>query len=199
MAQFEDFVMRMVPDLQRDFGCSEDDAYAILGNMGHESNGLRQLQEVAPIGGGRGGLGGFQWTGPRRVQFEAYCKEHKLGIGSYEATYGFLYWELTHTEKAMPRVMAAKGLYNKTMAFELAFERANKKYKFYDRRYAWAQKAKAYYEAHAAQPVIPVLPEPEAPQPDPIEVVLAQGPNPLYLFLGALALVAIGAVVLIFI
>lgn len=51
--------------LMRDFPLGLEDAAAILGNLGHESGGLVQLQELKPVvAGSRGGYGWAQWTGP---------------------------------------------------------------------------------------------------------------------------------------
>ena len=56
------------PRLMRDLGLTDLQAAGLLGNLGHESGGFRQLQEVAPaVAGSRGGWGLAQWTGPRRV------------------------------------------------------------------------------------------------------------------------------------
>jgi hypothetical protein len=153
MTKFTDFSIRLTNDLMKDFpGLTPLDGFAVAGNMGHESNGLTQLQEVAPRGG-RGGLGGFQWTGPRRVSFEKFCQDRKLGVGSYEATYGYLRLELASSEqRAISALKKAVGLYAKTVAFEEAFERAG--VKAWPERYKWAQKAqKAYEEAHGEAPV----------------------------------------------
>lgn len=146
--------------LMADFELSVEDAAAIAGNLGHESAGFRFLQELKPmIPGSAGGYGWAQWTGPRRRQFEAYCKRNKLDPASDKANYGWLFVELTTTEKkAIPAVKYARGLEAKVKAFELAFERAGIKH--YDKRLAWAGIA---LDAFAkAQPPIPI----PSPPPD---------------------------------
>lgn len=53
------------------------------------------MQEISPVvAGSRGGYGFAQWTGPRRVEFEAYAASNGLNINSYEANYGYLLNEI---------------------------------------------------------------------------------------------------------
>jgi len=78
--------------LAKDLGLTIEQASGITGNLQAES-GIRAIQERNPISG-RGGFGWAQWTGPRRVAFEKYAKEHGLDPTSDEANYGFLLSEL---------------------------------------------------------------------------------------------------------
>ncbi len=122
-----------------DFDASDLDAAAVFGNAGYESLGLTKLQEIKPVvKGSRGGFGWFQWTGPRRVAFEAYCARNDLDPASDEANYKFLFVELIGSEKgALAKLKSAKTLEGKVKAFEVAFERAG--VKSYDKRNAWAR------------------------------------------------------------
>lgn len=173
MSKFTDKAPKIMKDLMREFLCSKEDAAAVVGNLGHESMGFTKLQEMKPIvPGSRGGYGWAQWTGPRRKAFEAWCKKQGLEQWSDEANYGFLVHELRTTEKAMPAVMAAKGLLAKVKAFELGFERAHPNYKHYESRLTYAEKALDAFDAAfpsplpappAPKPTIPVLPPPSAP------------------------------------
>ncbi|MGO4287980.1 phage tail tip lysozyme, partial [Bosea sp. TAB14] len=79
--------------LMADFGFTREQAAGIVGNLGHESGGLNELQERNPTSG-RGGYGWAQWTGPRRRAFEAWAAEKGLDPASDEANYGFLRHEL---------------------------------------------------------------------------------------------------------
>jgi len=89
------------PRLMRDLGLTDLQAAGLLGNLGHESGGFRQLQEVAPVvAGSRGGWGLAQWTGPRRVAMEAWCRAHALDPAAPEAQYRYLCTELRTTEAA---------------------------------------------------------------------------------------------------
>lgn len=157
-----------VPALMRrfmaDFDCTAEDAAAVFGNAGHESGGFRLLQELKPtVPGSRGGYGWFQWTGPRRRAFEAYCQRNGLNPASDDANYKFLWVELHGDEKAaLPKLRAAQGLYEKVVAFELGYERAGVKH--YPSRLQWARKAlDAYQKAKDAPPATkpPVKPKPE--------------------------------------
>lgn len=150
MSLFTDKAPGIMRLLMRDFGLDDLSAAAIVGNLGHESGGFRFLQEKKPlIPGSKGGYGWAQWTGPRRRQYEAYCKRNNLDPASDKANYGFLFVELTGSEKAaIPAVKAAVGLAAKVKAFELKFERAGIKH--YPSRNNYATQAlKAY---HAAEP-----------------------------------------------
>jgi ABC-type transporter Mla subunit MlaD len=96
--------------LAGDLDLSGPQAAGIVGNLQAES-GLKAVQEANPIGGGRGGFGWAQWTGPRRLQFEQYAKEHNLDPRSDEANYGFLRQELKAPENAklLEQLRALKG------------------------------------------------------------------------------------------
>ena len=149
--------------LMQDFRFDELDAAAIMGNLGHESGGLTKFQEINPtVPGSRGGYGWAQWTGPRRLAFEAYCRRNGLDPKSDKANYGFLFVELKGTEKAaVAKTKAAVGLEAKVKAFELAYERAG--HKAYASRLKWAQRALDAWNAAGTVADIPsvvVVPEP---------------------------------------
>jgi hypothetical protein len=124
--------------LMKDFDLDAKSAAAIVGNSGAECNGFRTFQEIRPVvKGSRGGYGWFQWTGPRRRAFEAYCARNKLDPKSDKANYGWLFCELKGAEKrAIPKVKAAKTLTEKVVAFEQAFLRAGVKHYPARRKYA---------------------------------------------------------------
>lgn len=150
---FRSSVPRLMNRLMADMQCSALDAAAVFGNAGHESNGFRTLQEIKPtVAGSRGGFGWFQWTGPRRRAFEAFCAKRKLKPSSEEANYGFLVTELHGDEAAaMPATKRAKTLRDKVIAFEMGYERAGVKH--YDSRTKWAQIALDAYTTAGGQPV----------------------------------------------
>jgi len=163
--------------LRRDFGIDVESAAAVLGNIGTECNGFSNLQEINPVAG-RGGLGWCQWTGPRRVSFESYCKRNSLDTKSDKANYGYLFVELKGEERAaIPAVKIAVGLEAKVRAFEQKFERAG--VKNYASRYAWAGKALAAWEADpdAAPPYNTDETPPEPPSPDDPGVTMVAVPN----------------------
>lgn len=151
--------------LMADFGLTEIDAAAILGNIGHECAGFKLMQEVKPVvPGSRGGFGWCQWTGPRRRAFEAWCKRQDYSPYADHANYSFLFRELKGYEgepafKAIEAVKKAKTLKTKTTAFEMTFLRAGVKH--YPSRHAWAERA---LEAWRGQPV-PLPDDPGVEEP----------------------------------
>lgn len=148
-SNFKAVAPKYMQKLIDDFQLTVLDASAVFGNAGYESNGFTNLQEIKPIGGGRGGYGWFQWTGPRRREFEAYCKRNNLDPSNNESNYKFLFVELTTTEKnSIPKLKSASTLKDKVVAFEESFERAG--VKRYDERLKWAEIA---YEAYVGSEV----------------------------------------------
>jgi len=94
----------LINALKDKFDLTLNQAAAIVGNLGFESGGLKIMQEIAPVGGGRGGYGWAQWTGPRRLAYEAWCRNQGLAASSDEANYRYLCVELQSSHKY---VMAA--------------------------------------------------------------------------------------------
>lgn len=140
-------VPALMKRFMRDFDCTPEDAAAVFGNAGHESGGFRLMQELRPtVAGSAGGYGWFQWTGPRRRNFEAYCKRNNLQPASDDANYKFLWIELHGDEAgAIPKLKAARTLNDKVVAFELGFERAGVKH--YPSRQEYARIALQAYNA----------------------------------------------------
>jgi hypothetical protein len=135
--------------LMADFGLTDVQAAAILGNIGHECAGFKHMQEIAPIGGGRGGLGWCQWTGSRRVLFEKFLAGRPPNDN--EANYSFLKKELTSTHaKAIDRLRPTQTLEAGVKAFELVFEVAGVKH--YESRNEWGRKALAAFKANPPPP-----------------------------------------------
>jgi hypothetical protein len=96
-----DIARRLTSDLMRDQGWNREQATGFVGNLAKESYNPRtrepfgSVQEGNPIGGGRGGLGWVQWTGPRRNDFETLmAREGLTDPGSYEANYAMLRQDL---------------------------------------------------------------------------------------------------------
>ena len=154
-AIFRRAVLEWTPKLKADFGFGDDDAFAILGNAGHESNGLQTMQEVKPTSG-TGGLGAFQWTGPRRRTFVEWLRRKKAATNGLDASYGMLFRELKGPEsKAVAATKRAVGLDAKVEAFEKAFERAGVKH--YPSRKKWARVARdVWAEERAKKPAVAV-------------------------------------------
>lgn len=146
-----------------------EDACAILGNLGHECAGFHLFQEQKPlVPGSRGGFGWAQWTGPRRKAFEAFVADNDLDPKGDRANFEFLVKELKTTEAAaMPALKKAIGLNNKVIAFEKKFERAAEKYKHYERRLIWAERAADEFAKVGRKP-LPWLKVTVVPPPPPL-------------------------------
>lgn len=150
------------PKLMRDFGWDIDGAAACLGNGGHESNGFAAMYEAGKRRGA-GGVGGWQWTGPRARSFEAWCRVHGVGIQSDEGTYDYLAFELHGPESAtVGAVKRAVGLTGKTRAFMTKFERPG--ILALSSRVRWAELAQTTLRHHAG---IGPAPAPVHPIPPP--------------------------------
>jgi hypothetical protein len=148
IGSFSQAAPRIMETLIRTLGIGKDDAAAILGNLGHETGGFQHLQELRPTAG-RGGYGIAQWTGPRRVAFERWAAARGLSQDSLEANTGFLLHELQTTEaQSLVALRNAGSLWDKTVAFETAFERAG--IKAHASRYKWAQRALSAYAGGSA-------------------------------------------------
>lgn len=166
----------MMSHLQADFKISKESAAAIIGNAGHESGGFKSLQEIKPtVEGSRGGYGVMQWTGPRRRDFEAYCKRNGLNPKAMETNYAFLFVELKGAEgksgRVIERVEAAKGLEAKTEVFMKEFLRPGIPH--LSSRVVWANRALQAAEGYVPLPQPPKHGEgPVAPLPAPKKSLL---------------------------
>ena len=130
----------LMPKLMSDFGLTKEQAAGVLGNLGHETGGFRHMQELNPLGGGRGGLGWAQWTGPRRKAFEAYSRFMGLNPNSDAANYGFFKHELTHNYAHALRNLRGTSTVDEAMRqFEHDYEGAG--VKGYGSRGAFARRA----------------------------------------------------------
>lgn len=145
----------IIDKLMGDFPIGLDDAFAILGNIGHECFGFTLLQEQQPsVKGSRGGWGWCQWTGPRRRDFEAYCQRTGKDPSSDGANYAWLWVELKGAESAaLSKLLKAPGLEAKTIAFCRAFLRPGIAHE--DSRIQWAKVAQSAYAARGSAPVNP--------------------------------------------
>lgn len=154
MEFFETNVVWMMKDIQRDFDLSVEDAAAIFGNAGHESGGFKSLQEKKPlVPGSRGGYGIMQWTGPRRRDYEAYCKRNNLDPADMKSNYKFLFVELKGPEgKVLPKLRAAKTLDEKVEVFMKGFLRPGIPH--LQSRKIWAARALSAYRKEISDPVV---------------------------------------------
>jgi hypothetical protein len=143
---------RLGPPLMRDLGLSDVQAAGLLGNLGHETGGFRHLQEIAPaVPGSRGGWGLAQWTGPRRVALEAWCRARGLDPADPDAGYGYLCAELRTTEA--PALAALRTTTTLAAATETVWRRYERPGVVAPaRRLAWARRALAALRDGPAAP-----------------------------------------------
>lgn len=135
---------RLVNDLMAELGLTLPQAAAVAGNLGHECVDFEVMQERKPlIPGSKGGYGFCQWTGPRRRNFEAYCKANNLDTDSYEANFGFLKYEITQTPegKGFANVKTAETVEDATFNVMADFLRPSPAHAGYDSR---LKRARAY-------------------------------------------------------
>lgn len=130
--------------LQDEFSLTKEEAAVVLGNLGHESNGFRSMQEkLSPdkiAKGWRGGLGWAQWTADRRDKYIAWAQSRGLDTSSDEANLSFLIHELkTSHASAIAALKNAQTREEKMRVFENLFEGSSAKN--WDSRYAWMNKA----------------------------------------------------------
>lgn len=166
---FDNLAPRVIADLMRELDLTAAQAAGIVGNLGAES-GLLAVQEGHPLAG-RGGFGWAQWTGPRRVAFEEYCRDNALDKESYVANLGYLVKELKTGEaraiRQLKRTSTAKAA---AETFGYWFERfagfKNLASSNYARRIQLAERAlRLYQTAHPTEVPVPTVP---VPTPTPI-------------------------------
>ena len=135
----------VMKNLMADFDLSKEQASGIVGNLGHESAGLKAGIQEGGVTQGRGGLGWAQWTGPRRKAFEAYLAESGQQATDPSANYGFLKRELTTTHAgALDAVKHQSTSAGSMMAFEQKYEAAG--VKNYGSRQQYANRAMGDYD-----------------------------------------------------
>lgn len=162
----------LVKALAADFGLTLSQAAGIVGNLGFESGGFKELQEISPRDGGEGGLGWAQWTGPRRRDFVAWCSKWKLSPTSDEGNYRYLVYDLQGVYassiialKKTPTVDAAVFSFGQT--YERPYGTIPGHLPGYAERLAWAKRAVAGVNATGVIPG-PVMPDTDrVPQPKP--------------------------------
>ena len=130
---------RLMTDLQKDFGLTDFQAAGIVGNLALETGNFRQLQEIAPLKGSRGGIGYAQWTGKRRTAFETYA--NGADLTTYDVNYGFLVMELSSgsESKVIKRIVETKTLEQASRIFMLRFLRPHKQHRNLGRRISHAR------------------------------------------------------------
>lgn len=177
----------VVLGLMDDLDLRMENSAGLVGNLGGESRGFKDLQEKRPtVPGSKGGRGWAQWTGyadnnPRRRNFEQWCAENNLDPDSDEGNYRYLVHELKTTEKsALERIRNAQGLLSATRAAHVYFERSgDQTWSETNRRLVWAQRALIGAKAIQAtgpepknlEPTTPVEPKQTEPAHIPEDLI----------------------------
>lgn len=129
----------------------------ILGNLGHECAGFRDMHEKG-MSSATGGLGWAQWSKSRRTAFEAFAAEKGLTVYSDEANFGFLMHELRSTHAvAITELRKTTTLSAAVERFEATYEKAG--VKNFPSRERWATLALDLYRA-GGQPGAAISPLP---------------------------------------
>jgi hypothetical protein len=94
----------------------------LAGNAAVESGFNPGINEIAPVvPGSRGGFGLFQWTGPRRKQFEQFAAARNAPLDDLNTQLDFTVWELNNTERRAGE--ALQGVQDPTEAARIVSER----------------------------------------------------------------------------
>jgi hypothetical protein len=160
------------PRMMRDLGLTAEQCAGIFGNIGHECNGMHEMQEVSPRGGGRGGAGWLQETGPRRRKFEAWLVQHgyvvrgRPNIGHPEGNYRYIVKETSTDERsALAALKRCRTVEAATNSFMINDERPG--IRALNSRIRWANIAYRELRDELKSP----SPSPAPPQPQPLPVV----------------------------
>jgi hypothetical protein len=143
-------------------------AQGIVANMMAESGLNPGINEAAPVvPGSRGGYGLNQWTGPRRVQYEAFARSRGASPDDLNTQLDFTVWELQNSEKAAGNaLLAAPDVATATQVYSNQFLRPGVPHM--DQRLAYAQQLagqNAFAPPQAQQPAQNSLTMTQAPAP----------------------------------
>lgn len=148
-------------------------AQGIVANMQAESGLNPGINEVSPlVPGSRGGYGLNQWTGPRRVQYEAFAAERGASPDDLNTQLDFTLWELQNTEKAAwSRLQGAQNAEDAARIYSDAFLRPGIPHM--DRRLAYARDLAGMAPTYAAPPAQNAL-APPPPEPNRLQLAFAR-------------------------
>lgn len=167
---WEQLAPQVITRLSRDLQLTPQQAAGIVGQLGHESDGLQAINEYQPaVPGSRGGFGWAQWTGPRRKQFEAFAADRKMDVTDPEANYQYLVHELTNTpeSRVVDRLRASPDAQAAGRVFTDQFLRPG--VPAYDSRASWTERA--------LNAIIPSAQAGTLPSPDASSIVWDDAPQ----------------------
>ncbi len=167
---WEQLAPQVITRLSRDLQLTPQQAAGIVGQLGHESDGLQAINEYQPaVPGSRGGFGWAQWTGPRRKQFEAFAADRQMDVTDPEANYQYLVHELTNTpeSRVVDRLRASPDAQAAGRVFTDQFLRPG--VPAYDSRASWTERA--------LNAIIPSAQAGTLPAPDAASIVWDDAPQ----------------------
>lgn len=167
---WEQLAPQVITRLSRDLQLTPQQAAGIVGQLGHESDGLQAINEYQPaVPGSRGGFGWAQWTGPRRKQFEAFAADRQMDVTDPEANYQYLVHELTNTpeSRVVDRLRASPDAQAAGRVFTDQFLRPG--VPAYDSRASWTERA--------LNAIIPSAQAGTLPAPDASSIVWDDAPQ----------------------
>lgn len=143
-------VLHGMNSLIKDFGMKPHEAAAVMGNLAHESDWFRNLEEdKSKYTKGKGGYGWAQWTDnewePRRTNFLKYAKQNKLKPTSDQANYGFLREDFKANPRYLNSLKGSPDVLVATEKFMNSYERPKAEVAHLDKRQARAQGALELY------------------------------------------------------
>jgi Phage tail lysozyme len=107
-----------------DFGLTDYQAAAVVGNFAQETSGFRSLKQIG-MPDGQGGIGYCMWEGARRAAFLNFANTNSLDPMSATANYQFVKKELQTSEAAaLADLKLAVSLEEATVRFETRYARS---------------------------------------------------------------------------
>lgn len=143
---FEAKVRKYGPRLMKDLGLTLVQSCGPWGNVGGETGGFKDLQELSPtIPGTAGGYGWMQWTGVkaphgRRYKYLKWCKAGNMDPAADESNYQYMVHEtLTDERESLQALRKTTTVDAAVETFMLKNLRPGKKH--LDNRLFWGRKA----------------------------------------------------------
>lgn len=123
--KYETKVRKFGPMFKKDLNLTNVHVAGMFGNFGVETGKFKHMQEIQPVvAGSRGGYGWAQWTGPRRKEFEEWCRLNGQTPYTDEANYAFVVHELRNKEnKALVQLRKTTTVKAAAETFMALYER----------------------------------------------------------------------------
>lgn len=141
----------MFNEFRNRLGLTSAQSAALVGNADYETGTFKFQQEIGDeeyLKGGRGGYGLFQFTGPRRIDFEKFVKENNLPLDDYKSGVEFAIYEFTKggEKKQLARLKNAESVEEASDIVAKNYLRPKKETANYSER---QRRSKGYYDAYS--------------------------------------------------